>query len=210
LAELSDDELQIEVEQSGLALPLKQQKFCLEYLKDGNAGKSCVRAGYGVRDSRSRGCTLLKYPRVVRYLSALREQIRRELRIDIDRILKEIAAIAFCNISDVVTFTQEGLVVKDSSSLPQNVSSAISEVQYYETSTGGGEETSRITVKMSHGKVGALTLLAKHFGVIGDFGEALSTLREYGVILFATPDGEWVLARGGTGSKEIRKSSDTQ
>ena len=103
------------------------------------------------------------------------------------RVLEEIAYVAFGRMTDVQEFSDCGLTLKDSKSLPDSVAAAIAEVKFSESFSEDGNDSTAKSVKM-HNKIQALNLLAKYFGIDGDFNQARATLKRYGLALL--PDEE--------------------
>ena len=131
----------------------KQKRFVQEYLVDLNATAAARRAGY-------------KDPNIGRQLitknNVSEEIAKRQVKLEItqERVLQELAAIAFANGSDFVTVTATGLLdVKPTSKVPKEKLPAIAGIKY--TQVGSVE------IKL-HDKVKALELLGKHLGVFDE------------------------------------------
>ena len=84
----------------------------------------------------------------------LRALVKAEMGIDADLLMLEYGRIAMASISDVMTWDDNGVVVKPSGELPPDVLAAVAEIRQEDTKEGR-----RITVKM-HDKVNALDSLA--------------------------------------------------
>ncbi len=68
-------------------LTAKQKLFVAEYLKDMNASKACVRAGYSERTAEVKGSQLMSIPHIKQAIDvAMAERIKR-CRIDSDSVL---------------------------------------------------------------------------------------------------------------------------
>ena len=61
-----------------MALNIRQEKFVLEYLKDGNATRAATAAGYSAKTAHVQGCNLLKHPNVAEALLRARETVAEE------------------------------------------------------------------------------------------------------------------------------------
>lgn len=156
----------------------KQQRFVDEYLLDLNAAAAAVRAGYGAKNADVVGSQNLAKPNVA---AAIRERMadrRQRTEITQDRVLEELAHIAFARAGDVMEWGEttvlrteadgevresvyHGLKVRKSADLPPEVMAAVAEVS---------EGKNGLQVKL-HGKVQALTLLGKHLGMFVDRAE---------------------------------------
>ena len=82
----------------------RQKRFCEEYLVDLNATQAAIRAGYSKRSAYSTSYENLQIYEIQRYISEL--TLWRSLRTQVtaDRVLEELAKIAFA---------KEGVKIKD-------------------------------------------------------------------------------------------------
>ena len=104
----------------------KQNAFCAEYLKDMNATKAAIRAGYSAKSAEAIGAQLLKKTRVARIIdSALG---RRALRVEVttDDVLRELIAMAQTDISQA--FDENG-TLRPFADMPHDVRRMISAVE---------------------------------------------------------------------------------
>lgn len=79
-----------------------------------------------------------------------------------ERIVKELARIAFCNQRSLMTWGPRGVSLLDSDELSEDVAAAVSEAQETVTKDGGS-----IRLK-TYDKIKALELLGKHVGMFTD------------------------------------------
>ena len=73
-----------------MALTGCQQRFVLEYVKDGNAAAAARRAGYSPRGARQTGHKFLRNADIS---AAVREAVQKHFRaldLDLDRIIREL------------------------------------------------------------------------------------------------------------------------
>ncbi|WP_435310654.1 terminase small subunit [Primorskyibacter sedentarius] len=77
----------------------KQEIFAREYLVDLNATQAAIRAGYSPKCAESRGSKLMAIPAVAEYVSKLMHKRTSKLDLTADRVLQEIARIAFTDVS---------------------------------------------------------------------------------------------------------------
>jgi phage terminase small subunit len=169
----------------------RQKAFCEEYIKDLNASAAYERAGYAVKNSRiarTSACRLLANVSVEKYIAHLKEQRQQRVLLSADRSLMELSRIAFSNITDVISFDNNGISINDCHELSEDVSRAIASVTISESG-----KVKKTTVKM-HDKIKALTVLGQHLGLTGDFNCAIATLRRYGLIIWQDSDG-WHIRR---------------
>ena len=93
----------------------KQKRFAEEYLIDLNATQAAIRAGYSPGTAKSIGSENLTKPDIqARIAKAIAERSKRT-GVNADRVVTELAKIAFVNASDVIdadtakTFGEDGL-----------------------------------------------------------------------------------------------------
>lgn len=82
--------------------------------------------------------------------------------ITVERIVKELARIAFGNKRAVMAWGPDGVVLKDSETLTEDEAAIVAEVKETKAAAGGS-----IALK-THDKVKALELLGKHVGMFTD------------------------------------------
>ena len=85
-------------------LTAKQKKFVEEYLIDLNATQAAIRAGYSTESAKEIGCENLTKPNVKAEIDKAIAERSRRTGINQDRILRELAKIAFVNPNDVINF----------------------------------------------------------------------------------------------------------
>ena len=111
------------------ALTGKQAMFVQEYLIDLNASAACVRAGYKSKNPDVDGYNLLVNPSISVEIQKAMDERAKRTNITADKVLNEIAGIAFDDISNYLEFytdTDTGEVrtkIKDSKTInTKNVS----------------------------------------------------------------------------------------
>ncbi|MEI8200539.1 MAG: terminase small subunit [Eubacteriales bacterium] len=140
----------------------KQKKFVDEYLIDLNATQAAIRAGYSNKCAGSIGEENLKKPEIVRVIDARMAELSKRTGVNLDRIVLELAKIAFFNITDVVNI--DDATVKGDSSREDMACIASVKVKTVPTSDGMITEWE---VK-AYDKIKALELLGKHLGMFTD------------------------------------------
>jgi len=105
-----------------MSLTTKQKVFAQEYLVDFNASQAAIRAGYSAKTSRTSGCTLLANPNIQAFIKEQQQKRAEKLEISADRVLKEIAKIAFFDVRNL--FENDG-IPKNINELDENTSGAI-------------------------------------------------------------------------------------
>ena len=142
----------------------RQTRFCDEYLIDLNATQAAVRAGYSKKTAGSIGNELLKKPEIVARIKKRRDAQIKRTEITADRVLLELARIAFVNGSAFATITARGKIkFTPTDDLTPDQRSVIASVK-------NGKFGTEIK---TNDKVRALELLGKHLGLFdGDRGQS--------------------------------------
>src|SRR5690242_4472094 len=145
------------------ALSDRQRKFVGEYLIHLNATKAAVRAGYSPRSAADIGHALLRHhPAVMAALAAAMAERERRTGVTAERIVTELARIAFADIRSFADWGKDGadLGLRAAAELSADDTAAIAEIY------GPGKAGGRPKLKL-HDKRAALELLARHVGLIG-------------------------------------------
>lgn len=140
-------------------LTAKQKKFVEEYLIDLNATQAAIRAGYSTESAKEIGCENLTKPNIKTEIDKAMAERSRRTGISQDRVLRELAKIAFVNPGDVINLNQA--TVK--SDAKEEDLAAIASVKIKNIPTEDGEITER-EIKLCD-KLKALDLLGKHLGI---------------------------------------------
>lgn len=140
----------------------KQKRFIEEYLIDLNATQAAIRAGYSPDTAKDIGCENLAKPNIKNEIDKAIAERSRRTGINQDRVLREIAKIAFVNPSDVINFNQA--TVKENAS--DDDLAVISGVKIKSIPTDDGNIQER-EVKL-YDKLKALDMLGKHLGMFTD------------------------------------------
>ena len=81
-------------------LTQKQRIFADEYTIDSNATAAAIRAGYSEKTAYSIGQENLKKPEIEKYIAERRKAASKKLEISQERIINELASIAFDKTTD--------------------------------------------------------------------------------------------------------------
>nr|DAZ41810.1 MAG TPA: Terminase small subunit [Caudoviricetes sp.] len=139
----------------------KQQRFVDEYLIDLNATQAAIRAGYSAKTANEQGCQNLAKLSIQQAIAEKMAERSKRTGINQDRIVLELAKIAFVKMTDIVD--EEGRIRPDAT---DDDLSCIESVKYKESSSMNGDSVER-EVKISS-KLKALELLGKHLGMWND------------------------------------------
>ncbi len=142
----------------------KQSMFVKEYLIDLNATQAAIRAGYSKNTANEIGCQNLAKLNIQEAIQLAMAERSKRTEITQDRVLKELATIAFIDIRDA--FDDEGqlLQVKD---LPEDIARAIGGLDH--SVINSGEDQTGVTSKVKLiDKKGTLELLGRHLKLFTD------------------------------------------
>ena len=136
----------------------KHERFCQEYLVDLNATQAAIRAEYSERTAAAQAARLLKNVNIQNRIAEL--QAARSLRTEVtmDRVVLELARIAFVDPRRVFKWGPKGVELIDSDSLTDDEAAVIAEVSQTITEAGGSIRGKQ------YDKIKALELLGKHLG----------------------------------------------
>lgn len=149
----------------------KQSIFCKEYLIDLNATQAAIRAGYSAKTAFSIGIENLRKPLIKKFIDEEISKREQRLEISADKVLQEIAKLAYANMADYVNILNDGTAVLDFSVLTRDQAAAIQEItvdEYLDRSIEeDGERVKKIKFKLSD-KRGSLELLGRHLKLFTD------------------------------------------
>lgn len=140
----------------------KQQRFVDEYLIDLNATQAAIRAGYSVKNADKIGSELLGKTRVAEAISEKMAERSKRTGVNQDRVVLELAKIAFVNAADVID--PGNATIKESASTDDTA--AIQSVKVKTIMGKKGEGVER-EIRLND-KLKALELLGKHLGMWND------------------------------------------
>lgn len=134
----------------------KQKRFVEEYLIDLNATQAAIRAGYKPDNAQQMGSENLFKPVISAEIAKAMAERSKRTGINQDRVLRELAKIAFVNAIEVID-PETATVKKDASS------DDTAAIQSVKVKTFGEDGLER-EIKMAD-KLKALELLGKHLGM---------------------------------------------
>lgn len=140
----------------------KQKRFCEEYLIDLNATQAAIRAGYSPDSAASIGSENMQKPDIRARIDRDMAERSKRTGVNADRIIRELARIAFIDPNKVVDMNT-ATVLEDVS---EDDTAAIAAVKVKTIPTADGEGVER-EVKFND-KLKALELLMKHQGMLTD------------------------------------------
>lgn len=169
-----------------MALTDKQKRFCEEYLIDLNATQAAIRAGYSSKTAEQTASRLLRNVKVQEYIAKRQKELSRSTEITQERVIKELALIAFSNNADYAHVVEKKLQVEAGGTLVDVLDKDGNPVMYRTVepvlTEELTEEQKRALAVIKKGrdglevkscdKVKALELLGKHLGIFTDKIEA--------------------------------------
>lgn len=167
-------------------LSARQEAFCREYLIDFNGTQAAVRAGYAKSGAHVTASRLLSNTKVVEYLKKIQQPILDKFEITQERILQEVASLAFSNIMDFVSVDDKtGQAYVDISKCTRQQAAALEAYEITEmppvTLVEGGEEYDRDVLKVKikmRDKWGPLEALMKRHGLVKEVVEVETRLND--------------------------------
>jgi phage terminase small subunit len=176
----------------------KQEAFCQRYIETGNASEA-YRLSYNAARMKPetvnrKAFDVLANGNIAARLDELRAHHMRRHEVTVDRIVSELAKIAFANAQDFFAWGPSGVTVKASDDLTEDQRAVVCEVSQTVTAEGG-----TIRVKLSD-KQAALEKLGKHLGMFVDRSESKNTNVNYNISAEPLTEDEWERQYAGVGS----------
>lgn len=137
----------------------KQRLFVAEYLIDQNSTQAAIRAGYSQRNADKIGPELLGKARVAEAINEGMALKEKRTGITADKVLTELAKIAFGDLRGIMEWTAEGMRLRPSADLSDDEAALVAEIS--ETTTQYGNN---VKVK-TNDKLKALELIGRHIGM---------------------------------------------
>lgn len=138
-------------------LTAKQERFCEEYLIDLNATQAAIRAGYSANTANRIASELLSKLDIQNRIAELKAERSKRTEITQDRVVKELAAMAFAKATDYACVVDGIVIIKPTSMLTPVQQAAI--VGIKQTQAG-------IEIKLDKSR--ALEMLGRHLGMFND------------------------------------------
>lgn len=143
------------VRKAASKLTEKQKRFAREYIVDLNATQAAIRAGYSKKTACEQGARLLANVKVQEAVKKAMAKRQTRTQITQDKVLQELAAIAFAKGTDYASVTSGIAIPNDTDKLTDMQKAAIVSIK----ATRDGVE-----IKLGN-KLKALELLGKHLGM---------------------------------------------
>uniref|UniRef100_UPI003FEE3DAB terminase small subunit n=1 Tax=Lachnospira eligens TaxID=39485 RepID=UPI003FEE3DAB len=165
-----------------MALTPKQKKFSDEYLIDLNATQAAIRAGYSEKTAYSIGIENLRKPEIKKYIEKRQKELSRSTDITQERVIKELALIAFSNATDYARVVEKKMKIEVNGVLVDALDEDGNPIMYRTVEPVLTEELTddqkRVLAVIKKGRDGlevrpcskekALELLGRHLGMFKD------------------------------------------
>ena len=142
-----------------MSLTEKKKKFVEEYLIDLNATQAAIRAGYSVKTADVQSSRMLGNVKVQQAIVEKMAERSRRTGINQDRVLMELAKIAFVNADDVIN--AQDATTKEGAS--RDDLAAIQSIKVKSFGEDGIEREIKLADKLK-----ALEMLGRHLGMWND------------------------------------------
>lgn len=154
----------------------KQKVFCREYIIDFNASRAAHAAGYSEKTAAKTGSENLQKPEIQSEIHRLTKGRTERTEITADRVVRELAKIAFGTIDDLGKFTEEGeFILHNSNDMNESGKASLNTVSSSTTTGDGGKST---TLKITRqDKIKALELLGRHVGAFNNDESGKATIK---------------------------------
>src|SRR4051794_7284774 len=140
----------------------RQRRFVEQYLVDLNATQAAIRSGYSVATASEQASRLLANVKVAAAIAEAQAARSRRTEVTADRVVLELARIAFSDSRRVMSWGPGGVTLRDSAALTEEEAAIVAEASQTVTEAGG-------TIRLKTvDKLGALRLLAQHLGMLGE------------------------------------------
>ena len=140
-------------------MTFKQKRFVEEFMIDLNGTQAAIRAGYSVKTANEQAVRLLANISVKSAIERAKADRSRRTGINADRVLEELAKIAFVNIDDLTNFLEGGTGKRTDTA-------AIQSLKIKTIPTKDGEIIER-EIRLND-KQKALELIGKHIDLFSD------------------------------------------
>ena len=162
-----------------MKLPPMQDRFVDEWLIDFNGTQAAIRAGYSERSARSIAGRLLTKDNIQREISRRQKDLQRRTEVSQERVVKELARVAFADATDYVQVETRTVEKNDGTELSyQTVTlTETAELSADQRAAIAGikQGANGVEVKL-HDKIKALELLGRHIGMFNDKIEVRATV----------------------------------
>lgn len=150
-----------------MSLTPKQLRFVQEYLVDLNAAEAYRRAGYKSQGKAAgdNAARLIANDSIAKAIADAQADRARSSSITAERVLREIAAVAFSDISELVEFTANGINLRNPDAITEAARRAIGSIKIRREGGTDFKPPADVIEFKLWPKVQALQQLAQHLGL---------------------------------------------
>jgi phage terminase small subunit len=154
----------VATEDTKTKLPPKQMRFVQEYLIDLNASAAYKRAYPKAKpeSALSNSTRLMRKDSICMAIKEAQDERSKRVEVTADDVLRELMRLAFVDPRAIMKWGPDGVTLKDSDTLPEDVARCVSEASQTTSLTGG-----TIRIKMAS-KLDALEKIGRHLGMFKD------------------------------------------
>ena len=155
-------------ESNPYGLSAKHYRFCQEVLVDDNATAAYRRAGYkDTPAANGNAARLIANDSIQATLKSLRDARKKRLEVTADRVLQELACLAFSDIGEVLDFSGADVKLRLACDIPEAARRALASMRtkrYFEGHGDDAREVEIIEFKLAD-KLAALVKYGQHLGM---------------------------------------------
>lgn len=145
-------------------LTIQQKRFVDEYLFDFNGTRAAIRAGYSPKSAEQQAVRMLGYAKVANAIEEKRQRLSIKTEIKAEKVLQEIARIAFSDMRNLATWEGQEVFFKSSSEITDDMAACISEITSTTIQSKSGKKVN-MKIKL-HDKMRAIEMLAKNLNLL--------------------------------------------
>lgn len=152
-------------------LTVKQSAFVDEYVVDFNGTQAAIRAGYVKNGAGVTAVRLLTDPKITVEIRVALDARSKRIAVTQDRIILELARIAFSDLSNIVEWGPDGVVLRAIGDLTEDQTRTVQMVKSKVMTRYGkdGDEFSTVETQIKqHDKLRALDMLCRCHGMYID------------------------------------------
>ena len=146
----------------------KRRRFVEQFRISLNATEAAVKAGYSRKTARQQGSRLLTFVDIQEALVEVQAEDSEPCQIEADRIIGELATLAFINMDDYIRIGQGGEPFVDLSATTRAQKAGLLHFKHREYKEGRGEDARDVCdleIRLNPAKFNALIKLGEHVGL---------------------------------------------
>lgn len=158
------------------SLTPKMRAFVDEFVIDFNGAAAARRAGYSAKTARAIAAENLTKPDIQEAIRKKLSERAEDCEIKSERVLKELAAIAFSDVGNVIDFTGTEYRFRSPVTVPESARRSIASLKLKRLAGGDESEPAEVLEIKFWDKVDALRQLAQHLGLLNELQGLLMRL----------------------------------